>query len=160
MGRFPVNEMNVVKIILITNTSHPRAKDVTVWILPLTDLILRETKEDMTRVVCILPSLKQSNTKTLRCPYMNYESPCWPLCGPSIAMPESWAQLRFSPHVNCKERSAGSLQKASFTIMWYRLLHPPQPHKRDKAPSTSLGNWRFQAIASSPLTTFVSSPLV
>lgn len=125
MGRFPVNEMNVVKIILITNTSHPRAKDVTVWLLPLTDLILRETKEHMTGVVCILPSLKQSYTKTLRCPYMNYESPCWPLCGPSIAMPESWAQLRFSPHVNCKERSAGSLQKASFTIMWYRLLHPP-----------------------------------
>lgn len=109
MGRFPVNEMNVVKIILITNTSHPRAKDVTVWLLPSTDLILRETKEDMTRVVCILPSLKKSNTKTLRCPYMNYESPCWPLCGPSIAMPESWAQLRFSPHVNCKERSAGLL---------------------------------------------------
>lgn len=50
MGRFPVDEMNVVKIILITNTSHPKAKDVTVWLLPLTDLILREANEDITRV--------------------------------------------------------------------------------------------------------------
>lgn len=160
MGRFPVDDMNVVKIILITNTSHPRAKYCTVWLLPLTDLILREAKEDLTRVVCILPSLKQRNTKTLRCPCMIYESPCWPLFGPSIAIPESWAQLRFSPQVNCKERSARSLQKAYFTIIWYRLLHPPKPHKRDKAPPTSLGNWRFHPIASSPPTTFVSSPLV